>query len=325
MDFIWATRSEFRPSRRWILIKNDRNDRKEKGTDLRKQAEKQLVDKQNSPKKKTSAPLADIDMQRPIQELQIHQIELEMQNEELKQAHDEAEVQRKRYLDLYYFAPVGYFTLDSASVIRQLNLAGAHLLGRGRSDLLNCRLENFIVPADVPVFDVFLNNVFTHRLKETCAVWLGPMNDRRTYVHIEATVSGDGRECRTVVVDVTAQKKAEDDLHQLQDGLEHLVTRRTTQLAEAVQVSTWPTPINCSASSNGCTAPKNMTGRESVWRSPSASSLGTAAGSGRKVKLTKERRFISRCRSIARKESSSKEAPRKNGAMNDEGHNQVNG
>ncbi len=74
-----------------------------------------------------------VEMQRLVQELQIHQIELEMQNEELKQARDEAEAERERYLDLYDFAPVGYFTLDRDGVIRQMNLTGARLLGLERS------------------------------------------------------------------------------------------------------------------------------------------------------------------------------------------------
>ncbi len=93
------------------------------------------------------------EMQRLIQELQIHQIELEMQNEELKQARDEAEAERERYLDLYDFAPVGYFTLGADGAIRQVNLAGARLLGLERSALLNRRFCHFVSEADVAAFE----------------------------------------------------------------------------------------------------------------------------------------------------------------------------
>jgi PAS domain S-box-containing protein len=98
-------------------------------------------------------------MARLVQELQIHQVELELQNEELKKARDEAEAERERYLDLYDFAPVGYFALDPEGVIRQVNLAGARLLGLERSLLLNRRFGKFVSPADLPVFNAFLKKV----------------------------------------------------------------------------------------------------------------------------------------------------------------------
>jgi len=75
--------------------------------------------------------------QRFSHELEVHQIELEMQNAELLHARDELEVSRKKYAELYDFAPVGYFTFDAAGVIRAVNLAGADLLGVERDLLTN--------------------------------------------------------------------------------------------------------------------------------------------------------------------------------------------
>ena len=69
------------------------------------------------------------DTQRLLQELQIHHIELELQNEELKQSKAEADAALEKYTDLYDFAPVGYFSLDEQGVILELNLTGAVLLG----------------------------------------------------------------------------------------------------------------------------------------------------------------------------------------------------
>jgi PAS domain-containing protein len=63
-----------------------------------------------------------------IHELQVHQIELEMQNEELRRAQMELEELRKNYSDLYDFAPVGYFSFDRDGLIRQVNLTGAKKL-----------------------------------------------------------------------------------------------------------------------------------------------------------------------------------------------------
>ena len=118
--------------------------------DLRRRAEDRLVEKGKGRREAAGDRKTTVEMQRLVQELQIHQIELEMQNEELKKARDEAEAERERYLDLYDFAPVGYFTLDRDGVIRQVNLAGARLLGLERSLLLNRRFGQFVSPADRP-------------------------------------------------------------------------------------------------------------------------------------------------------------------------------
>ena len=76
-------------------------------------------------------PVADL-----LHELQVHQIELEMQNEALRQAQQALEEARDRYLDLYEFAPVGYLTLSAEGIIEAINLTGAKLLGRERRQLL---------------------------------------------------------------------------------------------------------------------------------------------------------------------------------------------
>jgi diguanylate cyclase (GGDEF)-like protein/PAS domain S-box-containing protein len=84
-----------------------------------------------------------------LHELQIHQIELEMQNEELQQAHSALEIARDRYIDLYEFAPVGYLTLSaSTGMIVDINLTGVALLGVERTKLINRRFANYIVDED---------------------------------------------------------------------------------------------------------------------------------------------------------------------------------
>ena len=129
-------------------------------TDLRRRAEDKLVEKGKGRGGAAGDRKTAVETRRLVQELQIHQIELEMQNEELKQARDEAEAERERYLDLYDFAPVGYFTLDPDGVIRQVNLTGARLLGLERSRLLNRRFCHFVSEADVAAFNAFLKRVF---------------------------------------------------------------------------------------------------------------------------------------------------------------------
>ena len=83
-----------------------------------------------------------------LHELQVRQVELEMQNEELRQSRNEFEVLRDRYADLYEFAPVGYLTLDAHGLITGSNLAGATLIGVERKQLLQRRLTAFVSPED---------------------------------------------------------------------------------------------------------------------------------------------------------------------------------
>ena len=118
--------------------------KKEKGTPidtgLRRRAEEQLKRK----KKEAAPPPEEKDALRMLHELEVHRIELEMQNEELKRARGDLESQLEKYSDLYNFAPVGYFTLDNVGTIQEANLFGASLLGIERSRLKGRRLGSFL-------------------------------------------------------------------------------------------------------------------------------------------------------------------------------------
>ncbi len=83
-----------------------------------------------------------------LHELQVHQVELEMQNEALRLAHAELEASRDRYVDLYDFSPAGYLTLDSNSMIEELNLTATTLLGTELKNLLQCRFASLVIPED---------------------------------------------------------------------------------------------------------------------------------------------------------------------------------
>jgi len=205
----------------------------QEGADLRRRAEARLAERKKGDPAGVREQGTAVETQRLVQELQIHQIELEMQNEELKQARDLTEVERERYLDLYHFAPVGYLTLDRDGLIRQVNLAGACLLGTERSRLAGRRFGSFVSPADLAAFNAFLKKVFEKGDKQCGDVALGEPGRRRLDVHLEATATGDGRECRMAVLDVTERKKAEDELRKLRGKLEERVTDRTAQLEAA--------------------------------------------------------------------------------------------
>jgi len=101
------------------------------------------------------AGLSPGDIQRLIYDLQVHQIELQLQNEELQRTQVELWEARNRYADLYNFAPVGYFTLDSNGAIVEANLTGAVLLNVNRSSLIGAPLSRFVAPEDRDRYAVY--------------------------------------------------------------------------------------------------------------------------------------------------------------------------
>ncbi|NMG29655.1 helix-turn-helix domain-containing protein [Aromatoleum evansii] len=171
---------------------------------LRKRAEARL--RQAQP----SMPTAPWDTERLLHELQVHQIELEMHNEELRHAYDEADLLRKQYADIYDFAPVGYFTLDALGVILSVNLAGAILLGIKRSQHGRHRFAASVKPEYLPAFNRFFHEVLDAKCKKKCEIVLMACSQRpEAIVRIEAVADETGRECRMVVSDITAERMAE--------------------------------------------------------------------------------------------------------------------
>ena len=176
--------------------------------------------------------------QRLLHELQVHQIELEMQNSELQQAREETELLLEQYTELYDFAPVGYFTLNPDGVIRASNLAGANLLGLERSLLLGRSFIPFIALPDRPSFAAFLGKVIAGTGKEELELELAPLREGNTplFVKIEAVTDSSCSRCRVAVVDITKRKQAEEELKRYREHLEWLVGERTRSLqAEIVE------------------------------------------------------------------------------------------
>lgn len=170
---------------------------------LRKNAEKKLKEKQ-----KNSADTAiDTDVKRLVHELQVHQIELEMQNEELRQANEKAETALKKYTLMYDFAPMGYFTLDHNGIIYDLNFTGAELLGDRRFTLINSNFKLFVSEETLPAFNNFLNIVYLGTSKESCEVMLGSDTEHLCPVYMEGIVTGNDGKCLLSVVDIAEFRK----------------------------------------------------------------------------------------------------------------------
>jgi PAS domain S-box-containing protein len=170
---------------------------------LRKKAEELLKSKQLKAGKLSS----ETDTKKLLHELQVHQIELEMQNEELRQAYETAESALKKYTMLYDFSPMGYFTLDSDGSIIDLNFTGAELLGEKRFTLVNSNFKLFISKESQKVFNDFFKDVYSGNAKESCNIRLGYDGKPLSYVYIEGIVTGDERKCLLSVVDISEIKQ----------------------------------------------------------------------------------------------------------------------
>lgn len=175
---------------------------------LRKNAEKKL----NETQKNLAGTDMDLetDVKRLVHELQVHQIELEMQNEELHHANERAEIALKKYTMMYDFAPMGYFTLDHNGIILELNFTGAELLGDRRFTLINRNLKFFVSAKTLPIFNNFLSIVYLSKSKESCEVKLGSDPENLYHVYMEAIVTGEDGKCLLSVVDITEFKKQQN-------------------------------------------------------------------------------------------------------------------
>ena len=170
---------------------------------LRMKAEEKLKNK----KLNTDSTHTDQDAQRLLHELQVHQIELEMQNEELRQANDTAETALKKYTMLYDLAPMGYFTLLNDGTITELNFTGAEMLGDRRFSLINSNFKLYVADESKPVFGEFFRRVFVENSKETCEVKLGYDKKPLGHFYMEAVFIGDEYICLLSLVNISNLRK----------------------------------------------------------------------------------------------------------------------
>ncbi len=166
---------------------------------LRKKAEKMLEEKE----KKEAKDLEDFNTNKLLHELQVHQIELELQNEELRQAYETAEKALKKYTVLFDLAPVGYFTLDKEGTICDLNFTGADMLKERRFSLIDSNFKIFIAEESKLVFDEFFTKAYASNAKETCEILLEHDNKTTYKVFMEGVVTEDEQKCLLSVVDIT--------------------------------------------------------------------------------------------------------------------------
>lgn len=153
---------------------------------------------------------------RLLQELQLQRVELEMQNEELRRAVEEAEEVKQRYIDLYEFAPVGYFTVDANTRIVKANLTGALLLGEERAALLGRPFTRWIRKNEKVLFHNFLQGSFLGAMDDSLEITLVSSTAKVRSVLLKAgmleTDGAGGKLCRLTALDISLRKQAEQAL-----------------------------------------------------------------------------------------------------------------
>ena len=222
--------------------------RTDDAADLRKRAEEEFRADDAKTKKKltplvgrrSKAP-AGVDFQgalketrKMLHELRVHQIELEMQNENLRRAQAELDAARTRYFDLYDLAPVGYCTVSEQGLILEANLTAAKLLGLERKQLVKQPLTSFIHNEDQDVYYLHRKQLFESGAPQVCELRMLNKEGNHFWVRLEAAVAQDADGAlvgRVVLSDITERKQAEAML------------RKNTQLlmdtGEMAQVGGW--------------------------------------------------------------------------------------
>ena len=184
-----------------------------KSTQLRQEAEAQLARVSKTKLK----PCSDEEL---VHELQVRQIELEMQNEALREYQIELKESRDRYVDFFDFSPAGYLTLNHEGMIDEINLTGAALLGVERNKLLRRRFTHFIATNDRDRWHRHFLNVLTHDEPLACELVLQREDGPCFYAQLDCRLlRKDGKEpvVRAVLIDITGHKRVEETLREQEE------------------------------------------------------------------------------------------------------------
>ncbi|MBN1578209.1 MAG: PAS domain-containing sensor histidine kinase [Chitinispirillaceae bacterium] len=203
------------------------------GSDLRKLAE----NKAGAVASESVEFLTPEQVKRTLHELRVHQIELEMQNEELRRAQVELETSHARYFDLYDLAPVGYCTISDKNLILEANLMIADLLGKTRGALVKQPFSRFILPEDQDIYYTFCRLLFKEMTPHVCELRLVKKDKTTFWARLAASPDHDTDHSpvfRVVISDVTERKNAEESLQKVSNGFEIQVHERTADLQKTM-------------------------------------------------------------------------------------------
>jgi len=190
-------------------------------SDCKRLSKRQLSQRLDTLLGKSTSELDIGEAQYVLQELHVHQIELEIKIHELGEAQERLEKARDQYAELYDFSPVGYLTLDRKGIIRNINLTAAIMLGAERAQLEGLPFVSKLSTGEHRVFYNHLAKVFDSGKKHACVLRLKQSNDHFMDVHMEClpvkALDGEANNCHCAVIDITRQKLIEDEVRAERD------------------------------------------------------------------------------------------------------------
>ena len=248
---------------------------------LRQKAEELLNTSASPSVRKTGQhfDLSKAGMQKLIHELEVHQIELELQNEELMLAKSIAQDISEKYTELYDFAPLGYFTLSKEGEILNLNLCGSQMLGKSRFELKNRHLGFFLTKDSKPVLILFLEKVFSSNTKQSCELSLASDSGLPICIHITGIAAENGKHCFLTMVDITERKQMEEALLNTREMFEKAQKLAHIGIWEwntDVDHVTWTEELYNIAGLNPTLPAPTFTGQSACYTGPSWQLLKTA-------------------------------------------------
>jgi len=198
-----------------------KNQRLENLKRLRQQAEVKLAEEFLD----SESRLSEIDILKINHELQVHQIELEMQNDELICSKERTTEIAEKYIELYNFAPIGYFTLSREGIINEVNEFGSQILDIEPEQLLNCNFDSFITYQDKKNFIFFLEKAFESKLIETCMVSMPINSNSNKQILLTGNITKSGNFCLIAALDISERLKLEKETNELQQFNSYFIGR----------------------------------------------------------------------------------------------------
>jgi PAS domain S-box-containing protein len=210
-------------------------------TRLRSQAEERLQGRLTD-----AAGMTPEEIQSALHELSVHQVELEMQSEQLRATQVELEKAREQYVGLYDFAPVGYLTLSEQGLILTANLTSVNMLGVERSRLVTLPFSRFVFREDQDSFYLCLRNTFDTSLAQSCEVRLGRAGGGAVFwgrLELLQVTEGGAPVCHVTLSDVTEHRRAEEAVREHErPQLQYENEERMRLALEAGELGTWGNP-----------------------------------------------------------------------------------
>ena len=185
-------------------------------TELRKQAEA-LAEQNAAQSSERIAPLSPEATKQTLHDLRVHQIELELQNEELRRAQIELDIEKGRYFDLYEQSPVGYITVSDKGLVLEANLTIASIMGVERRNLINRSISQFILKEDQDIYFLHCKQLFITGTRQAWELRMEKKDGTIFWARLEGIVAKNAALApvgRVAISDITERKQAEEKLRQ---------------------------------------------------------------------------------------------------------------